>query len=118
MSELKRVDTKRLERDFNNLRTDWKRGVEEKRLAKKYKFLREQSESLYRVATRDPEPTDRMLLKKLLTVIENRQSGTMTKREAEESFGSSLGDVYVKPIEGTLAEIEAEEKQQQQHQEN
>ncbi len=103
MSSLKFIDTKRLQRDFNNLRGDWNRGIEEKKLSKKYKYLRETSESLYRVATREENPMDKILLKKLLTSIDNRQSGKMTKREAEESFGGALGDVYVKPV-GTKLE--------------
>lgn len=108
MSEFKNVDPKRLERDFHNLRNDWKRGVEEKKLTKKYKYLREASESLYRKAMSEGDSTDKILLRKLMSVIESRQTGTLTKREAEESFGSSLGDVYVKPVKEALAEEEAE----------
>lgn len=102
MSEFQHIDTKRLYRDFNNLRVDWKRGVEESKLTKKYKYLRDLSESLFRVATREEQANDKILLKKLVSVIENRQTGRMTKREAEESFGSSLGDVFVQPVKKIL----------------
>ena len=104
MSEVKQIDTKRLLKDFNNLRNDWKRGLDNKKIEKKYRNLRDVSESLYRVATREEKQMDKILLNKLMSVIENRQIGTMTKREAEESFGNSLGEVYINPIKDALSD--------------
>lgn len=106
MSEFSHINTEKLRRDFEDLHAEWAAGVPEKRLAKRYQYLRNLSETLYRVATRESQPHDKQLLEKLLEVVKQRQKGLVTKRQAEERFGNDLGGVFIEPVKEKLAQNE------------